>query len=245
MTHRFFVTPDRVSENQVIFTEDQRKQLLRVLRLHPGDKVIGFDGSGREYLAEIRTLDEARAVGGILEVRTPDTEPSIRLTLMQCLPKGEKLDFILQKCTEIGVAEFVIVEAARSVPRISPDKLPGRLERWSAIVREAAEQSGRTRLPVVRGVIPFREALSGAGDYDAGVIAWEGEQTTALTSELPRLRRAERALYLVGPEGGFTEDEIAAADAEGIMPVSLGARTLRTETAAVVGAALIIYGLND
>lgn len=245
MRHRFFVPAGRISGDQVSFTEDQRKQIRNVLRLRPGDIVVALDGSGREFLTEIRVLDETRAVGRVLETTTPGTEPSLQLTLVQGLPKGEKTDLILQKCTEIGVAEFLIAEAARSVPRFAPGKVAGRLDRWRAIVREAAEQSGRTRLPSVDGVIPFGQALARVTNYDAAVIAWEEEKETSLLSALRRLEGANRIAYLVGPEGGFTATEVATARAEGVIPVSLGPRTLRTETAAIVGAAVIIYSLGS
>lgn len=242
MTHRFFVPADRISGELVCFTEDQRKQMRNVLRLRPGDVAAALDGTGREHLVKIRELSSTEALGEITETRSPDTEPRVRLTLIQGMPKGEKLDFILQKCTEIGVSEFLITETARSVPRVPQAKLPGRLQRWNSIVREAAEQSGRTRLPDVQGIISFDDALARAKTCDAGVIAWEGEHETALLSELPRIRQARQAAYLIGPEGGFTEAEVEAARTRGIVPVSLGARVLRTETAAIVGAALIIYG---
>ena len=242
MAHRFFVPADRISDDRVDFTDEQRKQLRNVLRLRAGDVVSVLDGSGREFATEIEALDEKHAVGRILKIETPATEPSQRLTLVQGLPKGEKLDLILQKCTEIGVAEFLIVETARSVPRISPDRLPGRLDRWRAIVREATEQSGRTRLPVVDGVIPFIDALARVNGKGMGFIAWEEEKELPLSSLISDL--AGEAVLFIGPEGGFTADEVAAAKAEGITPVSLGPRILRAETAAIVGSALIIYGTD-
>jgi 16S rRNA (uracil1498-N3)-methyltransferase len=245
MTHRFFVPADCVREEQVEFTEDQRKQMRNVLRLRAGDVVAALDGSGREFVVKIGELSAGRAAGEILETRTPDTEAPVRLTVIQGLPKGERLDFILQKCTEIGAAEFVIMESARSVPRVASDKLPARLQRWNAIVREAAEQSGRTRLPTVEGILSFDAAVERAKMCDAAFIAWEGERETTLLSRMPRIRRAKSVAYLVGPEGGFTEAEIARAKTGGIAPVSLGPRVLRTETAAMVGAALITYGTEE
>ena len=242
MMHRFFVTAGCVREEQVEFTEDQRKQMRNVLRLRAGDVVAAQDGSGREFVVKIGELSAGRAAGEIMEIRTPDTEPPVRLTVIQGLPKGEKLDFILQKCTEIGAAEFVIMECARSVPRVASGKLPARLLRWNAIVREAAEQSGRTRLPTVEGILSFEAAVARAKMCDTGFIAWEGERETTLLSRMPRIRLAGTVAYLVGPEGGFTEEEVSRARAEGILPVSLGPRVLRAETAAMVGAALIIYG---
>lgn len=244
MIHRFFVPADCVSGDQVSFTEDQRKQIRNVLRLRPGDVVGALDDSGREFVTEIQELDDTRALGRVVEIRTPATEASVRLALVQSLPKREKMEFILQKCTEIGVAEFLIMETARSVPKIAPSKVPGRLERWRSIVREGAEQAGRARLPVVDGVVPFRSIPARVRNYDAALIAWEEEEEATLSSELLHLTNANRIAYLVGPEGGFTADEVAAARAEGAIPVSLGQRTLRTETAAIVGTALIVYGLE-
>ena len=237
MTHRFFVAPQSVSGDRVEFSSEQRNQLRNVLRLGPGDKVTALDGSGREFLVELATLDERLASGRILSVAAPDTEPRTELTLIQAMPKGEKLELILQKCTEIGVSEFLIVETSRSVPRIPQERIPARLDRWRSIVREAAEQSGRTRMPIVAGVIPFREAVARARDCDVRVIAREGGSTDPLITESPP---AGQIALVIGPEGGFSEEEIAAAADAGFEPVSLGHTTLRTETAAIVGAALIL-----
>lgn len=242
--HRFYVPANRISGDRVSFETDQRRQIRNVLRLRPGDLVAVLDGSGREYATRIETLDERQALGRILETKSPAAEPHVRLTLVQGLPKGEKVALILQKCTEIGVAEFLLVETARSVPRIPSGKMPGRLERWRAIVREAVEQSGRTRPPSVKGVIPLADALSRTRNCDARIIAWEEEKGPSLSSTLPGLAGAREIACFVGPEGGFTAEEVAAARAEGVTPVSLGPRILRAETAAIVGAALIIYGLE-
>ena len=242
--HRFYVPADRISGDQVSFEAGQRRQMRSVLRLRPGDFVALLDGSGREYKVQIEILDDTQALGRILEAAEPAVESEVHLTLVQGLPKGEKIDLILQKCTEIGVAEFLVAETARSVPRIPSGKMHSRLERWRAIAREAAEQSGRTRLPAVSGVIPFADALSRTRDTDARIIAWEEEEELSLPSMLPSLAGARRIAYFVGPEGGFTAEEVAAARAEGITAVSLGPRVLRTETAAIAGTALIIYGLE-
>lgn len=241
MSHRFFVPPECVSGNQVTFTENQRKQIRNVLRLHSGEIVYTLDNTGREYVTEIETLDGSKALGRVVEVRFPATEPKMRLTLIQSMPKGEKLDLILQKCTEIGVAEFLIIETERTVARIPSEKIGARLDRWRAIVREAAEQSGRVLLPVVEGVLSFHEALARVTQYPA-MIAWEEERSPGLLTALRRFGSIGRAALLVGPEGGFTAGEVDEALAKGIVPVSLGPRTLRTETAAIVASALAIYG---
>jgi 16S rRNA (uracil1498-N3)-methyltransferase len=211
--------------------------MRNVLRLLPGFEVRAFDGSGQEFVVELTEVGHS-ASGVVREILNPSTEPSIRLTLVQGLPKGEKTDFIFQKCTEIGVSEFILTETARSVARIPADRLEGRLERWRSIVREAAEQSGRVRLPEV-GLKSFKEAMK--LPHGVGIIAWEGERETTLSQVIVRLKTEEHITLFVGPEGGFTEEEIADARTAGIQPVSLGPRILRTETAAVVASALIIY----
>ncbi len=242
MSNRFFVSTESVSADAVSFTREQRRQMRTVLRIRLGDHVCALDGTGREYVVRLREMNEIGATGEILEIRTPETESKIRMTLIQGMPKGEKLDMILQKCTELGTAEFVIAETTRSVPRLPEDRLPGRLRRWNAIVREAAEQSGRTLLPMVDGIVSFEYALAKAKACDVGIIGWENEREKDLMSVLPRLKGARTAAYMVGPEGGFTEAEISAARTAGLISVSLGPRVLRTETAAIVGTALIVLG---
>ena len=130
------------------------------------------------------------------------------------------------------------------MPRIPPEKVAPRLDRWRAIAREAAEQSGRTRVPSVDGVIPFKEALARAKG-GVGLIAWEEESELLLSSELSRLLDAGAVTLFIGPEGGFSAEEVAEARKGGVISVSLGPRTLRTETAAIAASALIIYTLEN
>ena len=241
MSHRFFVPPECVSGDRIIFTEDQRKQIRNVLRLRPGEIVYTLDDSGHEFMTEIQELDGEKAVGRVMEIRRPATEPKTRVTLMQAMPKGDKLDLILQKCTEIGVSEFLIIETERTLVRMPPEKMRTRQDRWRAIVREAAEQSGRTRLPAVQGVLAFHEAVARAAGSPA-VIAWEEERSICFLTALHNLGDPDRVAVLIGPEGGFTSVEVDQARESGIIPVSLGPRTLRTETAAIVSSALAIYG---
>lgn len=234
MTHRFYVLPEFITNGCVRFTEDQSRQIRNVLRLRSKDGVAVFDGSGREYDVTLEQLDTP-AIGRVVGTSEPNTEPEVCLTLVQGLPKGEKIELILQKCTEIGVSRFAIVETARSVPRIPPDRLRGRLERWRAIVKEAAEQSGRVKIPSLEGIHFLRTAFKEC--RGKGIIAWESEKEKYVTSELTGT--SEITLF-IGPEGGFTAEEIAAAAKSGITPVSLGPRILRTETAAIVASTLIL-----
>ena len=238
--NRFYLPPERITEDLVTFTPEQRKQLRNVLRLQPGSRVSVFDGSGAEYLAEIASLDDREATAVIISTSRPDTEPPLRLTLIQGIPKGEKIDLILQKCTEIGVARFLIAETERSITHIPPAKVPDRLDRWRSIVREAAEQSGRVLLPTVEGVLTFKQALTEAQTHAHALIA---DPTAAEFFEIQCSMLDIRCsiAVLIGPEGGFTPKELDSARSAGITPVSLGPRILRTETAAVVASALAVF----
>lgn len=240
MAHRFYVPTVSISEGVVSFSRDQRSQIRNVLRLREGDGVLVFDGTGKEYSVCLGSLD-ADAVGCIMDEYMAETESPVRLTLVQSLPKGEKIDLILQKCTELGVAEFLIMETERTVPHISREKLPSRLDRWQSIIIEACEQSGRVRVPTLDGVLSLKSALDRTRGAGPVLIAWEGEKWNTLSSSIVS---TDRAILIVGPEGGFTQQEVATATQAGATPVSLGPRTLRAETAAIVGSSLIISDLE-
>lgn len=237
MSHRFYVPTAQIIDDQVTFSEEQRKQIKNVLRLGAGDIVKVFDGTGRELTTKLDAPDTGR----IIETTSPDTESKIYLTLVQGIPKGDKIELILQKCTEVGVSEFLIVDTARSIPKIDSKRLEARLQRWRSIVIEAAEQSGRVRIPKVSGIIAFKDALKASSGSQIRVIAWESEREIALSSVLQTTDNLTNVMLFVGPEGGFTQEEVSTAQQLGISPVSLGPRILRTETAAIVASALVLY----
>ncbi|MDH7482498.1 MAG: 16S rRNA (uracil(1498)-N(3))-methyltransferase [Armatimonadota bacterium] len=241
--HRFYVPTQQFFDNQAWLSGGQHRQIRNVLRLRVGDLIALFDGSGREFVARIQKIEKDRVLVEILESRIPKTEPSIRLTLGLSLLKGEKMDIALQKCTEIGVSEFLIVQAQRSVRRISEDKQNTKLERWRAIVREAAEQSGRTRVPSVEGPFSFENAIIRVKNQGRRFIAWEQEKEVTLWAAVRNIEKVNEVAFFIGPEGSFTTEEIDIAKRNGATTVSLGPRILRAETAAIVGSALIIYNL--
>ncbi|HAH88267.1 MAG TPA: 16S rRNA (uracil(1498)-N(3))-methyltransferase [Armatimonadetes bacterium] len=237
--HRFYVLPQNISNNTVVFAPEQGRQIKNVLRLRAGDTVAAFDGSGQEFCVSLH-FNGSQTTGNIISTCYPKTEPPVKITLVQGLPKGEKVEFILQKCTEIGISAFIFVESVRSVAQIPQERLKGRMERWRAIAKEAAEQSGRVCLPTVNGVSRFANALENVSG--AGLIAWEEERHRTLPDALERINPAGEVTLFIGPEGGWTPDEVSQAEAAGISSVSLGSRILRTETAAIVASALAIYG---
>ncbi|MEI7645782.1 MAG: RsmE family RNA methyltransferase [Chloroflexales bacterium] len=218
------------------------RQLGRVLRLNPGDRVLMLDGEGDACEVELTELGRDLVAGRVLH-RTPAVEPALDLTVYVALLRPERFEWVLQKGTELGVRRFVPVHFARSLPT---DRADGRkAERWQRIIREAAEQACRGRLPELAAPLGFADACAAACGAALPIILWEGQA--------PHLRELLRrpgpppptVAILSGPEGGIAHEELTAATACGIMPASLGSRILRAETAPIAAAAAICYELDQ
>ena len=243
---RFFVPPDRLKKGVVEFTADQAHQLDAVLRARPGDHVTVLDNAGWVYNVELSVVSrDARGV--VQSRRLAPGEPRMKVTLYPALLKSDKLEYVLQKCTEVGVTAFVPVLADRCTVGSSASE--NRRQRWERIIAEAAEQSERGRLPQLFPVTLLGQAFEQARGLS--FIAWErGERPSlrsVLAEKLEEVRgpRPFAVNLFVGPEGGFAEAEVEQARAYGLVPVSLGPRILRAETAAVVGATLILASSGD
>jgi len=232
----------------VVLSNDVSRRLSHVLRARPGDRIIVLDDSGREYLVTLTEVSPDRAHGLVVENSWSLGEPSVRVTLYQGLLKAARFELVLQKGTELGASAFVPTLCTRSVPRPQGrTQGSGRLERWRRIVVEAAEQSGRGRLPKLREPVPFNAACDEV--RGAAIIPWEGEAETGFRSVLRRLQQNTGILtsldVFIGPEGGFTQEEINRAKAAGVIAASLGRRILRAETAGVTTLAAVMYELGD
>jgi len=227
-----------------------------VLRLRPSDRIVLLDDSGWAYEVELDRVTRGLATGHIVGAWEPRTEPSARLVLYQALPKRRRFDWILQKGTELGVSTFVPILTERCVGGRGERGDDHRLARWRRIVSEAAEQSGRAHLPRVLQVTPFAEACEAPPSDALALMASVGGEAVPLSEALRSLEDAaqpredaaphlrEVRLY-VGPEGGFAPREVALAREAGIVPVSLGPRILRTETAGLVALSAVLYALGD
>lgn len=242
--HRFFVLPTQIGHQTVRFDAEQAHQMRRVLRLRPGDRVMALDGRGRQYEIVLDEVTNARVTGRIAAQSEAGGEPGVRLTLFQSLLPRDKFEWVLQKGTEVGVAAFAPVITRRSLVR-GDDVTPEKLTRWERIIREAAEQSGRSLLPRLLPPAPFSMATSEAAALDRALIAWEGETRRPLGQALAPPDGLQEVGLFIGPEGGYETEEIDEAAARGVIPVTLGRRILRTETAAVVGAALLLHELGE
>jgi 16S rRNA (uracil1498-N3)-methyltransferase len=236
MTHRFWVAGEQLDAEQVRFTQEQAHQLRSVLRLRSGDQVRVFDGLNMaDRLVELTDAGTGRVVG---EVAQPP-EPRTRLSVFPALLQRDKFEVVLQKLTEVGAAAITPVITARSLVREAPDAR--RYARWRAILREAAEQCGRGVVPELLAVEPLWAALEGADGRL--VVAYEGERQRELRDALAE--HPSVVSILVGPEGGYTSDEVDCARRQGAEVVTLGPRVLRTETASPLLAALVLYELGD
>ncbi len=232
---RFYVPPAAVDGGRVRFDQSQRHQLRDVLRVRPGTRVAAFDGSGVEL--ELRLDDASLASAVITGRRCPTVEPVVCVTLYQSLLRAPAFDLVLQKATELGVARIVPAIARRCVARAA---LGERKRRWLEVVREAAEQSGRVRLPEVSPVVGLREAFSDATASEAWpALLWEEPGGRPLGRAWRAARRGEASLF-IGPEGGFEEAEAREAEQAGLAITTLGTRVLRAETAAIVACALLL-----
>ena len=244
--HRFFVPPEWIDGKKVVMRGRQVHQLRDVLRLNGGDRIAVLDNSGREYQVELERVERGYARGAVVAVSTPP-EPRTAITLYQALLKASRFEFAVQKCTELGVARFVPVMCQRCVVR-GPEAVSERkLERWRKIVVEAAEQSGRGRLPVLEAAVTFEQACGSATGFS--LLPWEGEVAlglrAALQGELHRSGDSLSVNLFIGPEGGFAPSEVDLARSCGVLPVTLGGRVLRAETAGLVAASAILYECGD
>lgn len=243
--HRFFVDPGQINGLIVRFDDDQAHQIRRVLRLRPGARVLALDGLGLQYEVLLEEVSGTRVSGLAASRVAAAGEPGARLTLFQSLLRREKFEWVLQKGTEVGVGLFSPVITRRSLVRDAEDVTPEKLERWRRIIREAAEQAGRGLLPDLRSPMPFAAAAPEVMANDVGLIAWERESRMTIRDALRARENVSEVAFYIGPEGGFEADEIDEAVEYGCIPVSLGPRILRTETAAIVGAALVLHELGE
>jgi len=244
--HRFFVDPRALAERPVRLRGDLAHQCARVLRLAPGDHIMLLDNTGAAYTACLLAVSPREVLAEIVERIEPQAEPGIRLELFQAVPRAKKIEWVLQKGTELGVSVFTPVIAERC-QGLSPADLDGpKLDRWRKIVTEAAEQSGRTRLPVVEPALPLAEAVAAAACADLGLVAAVSAEGRPLRTVLEALDEMPASVaLLVGPEGGFAPEEVMLAKAAGVHPITLGPRMLRTETAALVAFSAVLYALGE
>jgi 16S rRNA (uracil1498-N3)-methyltransferase len=255
---RFTIEPDRIADGRVTFDRDESRHLSRVLRLRPGDTVIAADGAGHDYTVRVETVGDV-ATGTVLGVAPRGVESPLHVTLVQSVPKGDKMERIVRAATELGVARVVPVLTERTITSLEPGRWRERARRWQRVAKEAAKQCGRAVTPPVDVPRPLADFLALEEPADLRLCFWEGAATTpgkgggqagllgtTLAANLPAsLPWGARVHLLVGPEGGLGRDEVDAARARGWAVVGVGPRILRTETAGPAILAILQNKFGD
>lgn len=244
--YHFFVQPDQIGEQEIRIEGGDVNHIRNVLRMAPGEQVTvsGMEGE-KEYRCEILQMEEDCVKLKILWAQDTDTELPSRICLFQGLPKGDKMELIIQKAVELGVHEIVPVATKRTVVKLDKKKEEAKRKRWNAISESAAKQSKRMIIPQVRPVMSFGEAVEYAKTYDRKFIPYELADGMEKTRELiGTLRPGESVAVFIGPEGGFEEKEVALAAEAGAHPVTLGRRILRTETAGIAVLSVLMFHLE-
>jgi 16S rRNA (uracil1498-N3)-methyltransferase len=249
--HRFFLPGHPITVEASINLDELQHQLVRVLRMQPGDQIVLLNGDEQEYLTELVTLTAATATGRVLSVQTAP-EPKTFLTLYACVLKGDKMEWMLQKGTELGVSRFVPVISERTIVRPAT-KVARKYDRWRAILREAAEQSRRGKIPELSRPQTWVDAIHDAcadGEPDTlRLIPWEEARQPSIVEAVRTHKAATGAPgqveLLIGPEGGISEGELALAVEHGWRTVTLGERILRAETAALAAVTILMSELCD
>ena len=242
----FFTEPANIQEHGIYMDGPDVNHMKNVLRMKPGEMVGGSDGGGHEYICRISKYDGERVLLDIESVSQRETELKSRIYLFQGLPKGDKMEWIVQKAVELGVYQIIPVATRRCVVRLDQKKAEKKTERWNAIALSAAKQSGRKAVPLVKPVMSFQEAVDYAGDMDVVLIPYEMAEGMEKTRRIIQgLEPGQSVAVFIGPEGGFEDEEVGAAVSRGAEAVTLGRRILRTETAGLAVLSVLMYHLES
>ena len=239
---RFFVAPEELEQNRLTLT-GENAQHAKVLRLKAGEEVLLCDGEGREALCQIASVGNFPEVE-ILERRDSSSEAAVRVSVYLAFPKADKLEHVIQKATELGAYEIVAFPSGRCISKPDDKSLKKKLERWQKIAASAAEQSGRGRIPQVRVLGSFREALEQAAKADKALMFYENEQAVTLKMALS-VDSWKTVSLLTGPEGGLEEKEVEQAREAGLQVCTLGKRILRCETAPLCALSAVMYQAGE
>lgn len=251
--YHFFVDPAQISEKTVIITGDDVNHIKNVIRLKPGDEISISNGiDGRDYRCGISSISDTEVLCELRFIKEDGVELPAKVYLFQGLPKGDKMEFIIQKMVELGVYEIIPVAMKRCVVKLDDKKAKNKITRWQSISEAAAKQSKRGVVPQITDVMTYKQALEYAKDMECKLVPYEMEgsleDATGMKGTkalIESIKPGERVAIFIGPEGGFEEQEIQAAKEMGMRPITLGKRILRTETAGMTAMAWIMYQLEE
>lgn len=240
--YRFFVSKEAFKDQKVEITGSDFSHIYHSLRLKAGDQFIVNNGEGMDYTVEIEGFEKDAIITVIKDCQKNRSEPSINIGLAQAIPKKSNMDLIVQKCTEIGVNKIIPINTDRTIVKLDEKKKSKRRSRWQKIAEEAAKQSRREKIPSVERVCEMRELYSSFHTYDIVLVPWEDEHIRGLRFVWQEFNiEPNNVLIIIGPEGGFSSAEIDKVKQYGGIPISLGPRILRTETAGFVTLTAVLY----
>ena len=241
---RFYVPQPKIEGKLLKIEGKEVRHIRKVLRLGTGDEIVVFDGSAVEYRGTIVEEGPSIVVIRVKDILPSTTESSLEITLAQSLLKGEKMDYLIQKATELGIKEILPFFSSRSIPLLDKSKRVGRHHRWEKVAIGAAKQCGRGVIPRIGDIQEYSEMLGSASPDFLLFILWEREGAR-LRKVLQRLEGKKRIFFIVGPEGGLSEQEVEEAKGKGFIPVTLGKRILRSETASLCLLSILQYEWGD
>ena len=244
--HHFFVSPEQIDDKYVIITGGDVNHIKNVLRMKVSEELLISNGQDKDYYCKIETISDDEIKALILDEEFEGTELPTELYLFQGLPKSDKMELIIQKAVELGVKEIIPVATKRCVVKLDDKKEASKIKRWQAISESAAKQSRRTIIPEISSVMSFKEAINRAKEFELGIIPYENFKDMKETKEvLAKVKKGIKIGIFIGPEGGFEESEVQYALDNGIHPISLGKRILRTETAGLAIVSVLMFQLED
>ena len=245
--HRFYVTPNQMNMDEITITGPDVNHIKNVLRMKQGEEIVICNGQGKDCYCIISKMSETAIIADIKSEKDTKAELKTRITLFQGLPKKDKMELIIQKAVELGVYEIIPVITKRVVVKLEDKKKEEKkLERWQAIAEGAAKQSGRGMIPRVRHFMTYQEAITAASGMELALVPYENamgmQNTRNIMSNLNNLKSVG---VLIGPEGGFEDSEIELAKANKIIPITLGNRILRTETAGLATLSMMVLHIEE
>ncbi|WP_317368584.1 16S rRNA (uracil(1498)-N(3))-methyltransferase [uncultured Tyzzerella sp.] len=239
---KFFISSDLIKDDKVFIDGENANHIINALRCKIGEKIEVSSGDGYDYVCKIEEISKNIVVAKIIDFFSNESEPDIKITLYQGLPKSEKMELIIQKCVELGVDEIVPVVTDRVIVKLS-GKEDKKITRWNKISEAAAKQSRRGKIPTVQPIISFNDAIKQASKNNLNIIPYEKEQKNGIKNIINTFKGKSIGVF-IGPEGGFSEKEIEIAIKNDITPITLGKRILRTETAGFITTAILLYELE-
>lgn len=244
--YQFFVEPEQIGPEWATITGPDVNHIRNVLRMKPGEAVRISDGKGSCYDGTVDTLQSDEIIVRLTGEKMESTELPVEVVLFQGLPKSDKMEWIIQKNTELGVGAIVPVATSRAVVKLDEKKADSKVKRWNGIAEAAAKQSKRTLIPEVRSVLSFKQALAESATFDVKLMPYENAEGMAFTRKcIGEIKPGAKVAVFIGPEGGFSEEEVKAASEMGFLPITLGRRILRTETAGMSVLSMISYALEN